>query len=421
MEKFVACVGWDWADDEHVLSVRESGSVKVEARRLGGAPEDLHGWAAEMLRRFGGENIAIAIDGGRGAVISAFINYPHLTLYPINPKSAASLRNAFYPSGRKDDPVDSEVLLEIVEKHRDRIRPLNPADPATRELGILSEHRRKLDDSRKREVNRLRAALKSYYPQAIAILDDLSTPMACAFLSKWPSLAHLQRAKDATIAAFFREHRCRSNKRIEERIALIRSAVPLTTDVALVHSGSIRVTSLASLISEYLRQMASVEREIATLYAEHPLHDLVDSFPGLGAVLGPRVIAILGTDGSRFESAESLQQFSGVAPITRQTGGKHGPKSVQRRHRRPRFIHQTLIEWAGCSILFSPWAKAYYELKREQHPTASHWSILRRLAYKWVRVLFRCWIENIPYDEAKYQEELILHGSPIAKRLPEAA
>lgn len=421
MEAFAACVGWDWADDEHVLSLRESGTSKIELRRLGGAPDDLHGWAAEMLGRFAGERIAIAVDAGRGAVISAFINYPHLALYPINPKAAASARDAFYPSGKKDDPVDSEVLLEMIEKHRDRIRPLNPADPLTRQLGILSEHRRKLDDSRKREVNRLRAALKSYYPQALELLDDLSTPMACAFLAKWPSLAHLQRAKDTTIVSFFHEHRSRSKERIEKRIALIRSAVALTTDIALVHTGIVRVTSLACIIRAYLDQIVAVEQEIATMYAEHPEHDLINSFAGLGPVLGPRLVAILGTDRTRFESAESLQQFTGVAPITVQTGGKRGPKSVHRRVRRPRFIHQTLIEWAGCSLVSSGWAKAFYDIKREEHPKASHWSILRRLAYKWLRVLFRCWIENTPYDEGKYQQELIRRGSPIAKRLSQAA
>lgn len=421
MEDVVACVGWDWADKEHVLSLRETGGSKIQLRRLGGRPDDLHGWAAEMMSRFAGRKIAIGIDAGRGAVISAFINYPHLVLYPINPKAAANLRESFFPSGKKDDPVDSEVLLEIVEKHRDRIRALNPADPVTRQLGILSEHRRKLDDSRKREVNRLRAALKTYYPQVLELFDDLSTPMVCDFLMKWPSLSQLARAKDSTIATFFREHRSRSRELIEKRIALVRSAVALTSDAALIESGVLRVISLVPVIRAYVEQIEMLEERIATLWAGHPDHDVIDSFPGLGPILAPRVAAILGTDRTRFESPESLQQFSGVAPVTHQTGGKRGPKSVQRRIRRPRFIHQTLIEWAGHSINSSAWAKAFYELKREQYPTASRWSILRRLAYKWVRVLHRCWIENTPYNEAHYQQELIRRGSPIAKRFSLAA
>lgn len=421
MEDLVACVGWDWADKEHVLSLRETGGSRIQLRRLGGRPDDLHGWAAEMLSRFGGRKIAIAIDAGRGAVISAFINYPHLMLYPINPKAAANLREAFHPSGKKDDPVDSEVLLEIVEKHRDRIRPLNPADPLTRQLGILSEHRRKLDDSRKREVNRLRSALKTYYPQVLELFDELSTPMVCDFLAKWPSLIQLQRAKDSTITTFFREHRSRSSELIEKRIALIRSAVTLTSDTALVESGVLRVISLAAVIRTYIEQIERLEARIGTLYAQHPDHDLIDSFAGLGPILGPRVVAILGTDRARFESPESLQQFSGVAPVTHQTGGQRGPKNVQRRIRRPRFIHQTLIEWAGHSINSSGWARAFYDMKREQYPQASHWSILRRLAYKWVRVLHHCWLTNTPYDEAHYQQELVRRGSPIASRFPQAA
>lgn len=421
MNEFAAYVGWDWADHEHAVSLREPGETRIETRRLGGKPEDLHGWAAEMLARFGGRKIALAIDAGRGAVIAAFVMYPHIVLFPINPKAAADLRKALCPSGKKDDPIDSEMLLEMVEKHSDRIRPLNPADPQTRELGILSEHRRKLDNDRKREINRLRDALKSYYPQALEILEDLSTAMACDFLDKWPSLTKLRRAQEATIIAFFREHRCRSKARIEARLSLINSAVPLTSDAALMRSGVLRVRSLVLVIRAMLQAIQQLDDEIAVIYAAHPEHDLIDSFPGLGPVLGPRVTSILGSERSRYDSATSLQQMTGVAPITLQTGGRGGSLSVHRRLRRPKFMHQTMVEWAGCSIAHSPWARAFYDSRKAQNPKARHWAILRALAYKWLRILYRCWAQGTPYDEAAYQRELARRGSPLAKRLAAAA
>jgi hypothetical protein len=417
MSEVAACVGWDWAEKEHVVSLRESGSTAIETRRLKGSAEALHEWANQTLERFGGRTVVVAIDAGRGAVIAAFMGYPHIVLYPINPKAAASLRVALYPSGQKDDPIDSEMLLEMIEKHRDRVRPLNPADPLSRELGLLSEQRRKLDGDCRRTVNRLRDVLKSYYPQAVELLGDLSTPMACAFLEKWPSLASLQRARKETIASFFRKHGSRSSEKIEHRLALIRSAVPLTKDRALLNAGEQIVCALVAVIKTYLPVIADLESAIAEAYAAHADHDLIDSFPGLGPALGPRVIAVLGVDRSRYESAAALQRLSGAAPVTRRTGGRNGKAVVHRRLRRPKFMHQTFVEWAGCSLQHSAWARAFYDMKREQNPQMGHWAALRELAYKWLRILFQCWQRSEPYAEARHVAELVRRGSSVAARL----
>ena len=422
MSEFAAMVGWDWADREHEVRLREVGQETMESATVRGSAEALHSWAAAMLERFGGRRIAVAIDAGRGAVISAFMGYPHIVLFPINPKAASDLRQALHPSGKKDDPVDSETLLEMIEKHGDRLRPLRPADPATRELGMLSEFRKKLDNDRKREVNRLRDVLKSFYPQAVELFPDgLSTPMVCDFLETWPTLQRLKRAQDRTLVSFFRDHRCRSEKRIDERLVLIRASVPLTGDSALIGAGEASVLALVVLIRSFMAAIAQVERKIAAIYRAHVEYELIDSFPGLGEALGPRVLAVLGSDRDRFATDEALQRFSGVAPVTKQTGGRRGPITIHRRIRRPKFIHQTMIEFAGCSIPHSAWAKAFYDMKTEQYPEASHYTILRALAYKWMRILFRCWQARTPYDEARYQMELARRGSPVAKRLALAA
>lgn len=421
MDDFAAFIGWDWADKEHVLSVRERGRATIESIRLGGRPEDLHGFAARLLERFGGARVAIAIDAGRGAVISAFMHEPHIVLFPINPKVAASMREMLYPSGKKDDPVDSEALLELVEKHRGKLRRLDPADPVSRELGLLSEHRRKLDDDRKREVNRLRDALKSFYPQALELFEELSCPMACAFLVRWSSLEELQRANDETLRRFFRKHNSRSDQKNAARIALIRATRPLTDDKALVEAGRIRVRTLARLIVAFLDQIGEIETQIDALYSTHPDHDLIASFPGLGAVMGPRVVGILGVDRNRWDSAEALLQLSGIAPVTRRTGGTKGPVHVHRRVRRPKFMHQTFVEWAGYSVNHSQWARAYVAERIEKDPETRYYAILRSLAYKWIRILHRCWLTRTKYDEARYMAELARRGSPLAKRLPQAA
>lgn len=417
MDRYAAYVGWDWADEENEVSLRVRDHSKIERMKIGGTPGDLHQWACQMLERFEGEKIAVAIDAGRGAVISAFLGYPHLVLYPINPKSAADLRHALYPSHKKDDRIDSEILEEIVEKHGDRLRPLMPADEKTRELGMLCEHRKKLDNDRKREVNRLRDTLKSFYPQALEMFEEMSTPVALEFLQKWSSFETLRRARSQTLIDFFHTHGSRAEEKIQRRLEVIRSSIPLTSDGALLRAGALRVRTLVVVLRSIIDAVTILDDAIAELYDEHPEHDLVDSFPGLGPVLGPRVVTVLTTDRNRFESAEALQRMTGIAPVTSQTGGRHGSLLVTRRVRCPKFIHQTFVEWAGCSITRSAWASAYFEMHRERNPKRARYSILRALAFKWQRILYQCWVDRVPYDEQKYLRELAKRGSPIAKRL----
>jgi transposase len=418
MSEFAAFVGWDWADEDHELRLREAGSDRIEEVTLGAGPEALHGWVAAMQQRYQGRPVAICIETSRGPVIWALMAYAHIVLFPVNPKSVASFRETFHPSGKKDDPVDAEVQLELVYKHHHKLRRLNPADAATRSLGILSEHRRKLVQGMVRETNRLRTNLKSYFPQALELTGELGTPMSCDLLVRWPSLSSLQKARRSTIEDFYRKHGSRSEDRISARLDMLDEAIPLTNDEAIVTCGIAITQAQVRLIRALLESIANLDDQLKALYANHAEHELIDSFPGLGFVLGSRMVAILGSDRNRFETRESLQVLTGVAPITKRTGGKNGPVSVQRRLRRSKFIHQTIVEWAGQTIQSSSWAKAFYDDQRAAGKR--HWSVLRALGFKWLRILFRCWQTRDNYNETTYLEALQKHGSPLASKLQAA-
>jgi transposase len=337
--------------------------------------------------------------------------YDHIVLYPVNPKSAASFRETFYPSGKKDDPVDSDVLLELIYKHEERLKPLDPADPATRSLVILSEHRRKLVHDVVRTTNRLRANLKSYFPQAFELVGELDSPMSCEFLKEWPSLTEVKRARPATLRKFYHSHGSRSKARIDARLALLPSAVALTNDLAVVESGIAVTRSLVRVITALVESIREIEAHQQSIYSTHPEHDLSDSFPGLGPVFGARIAALLGSDRDRFASHVELQLLTGVAPVTKSSGGRKGVITVHRRLKRSKFLHQTVVEWAGQSIKNSAWARAFYNMKR----AAGHgrWAALRALGFKWLRILFRCWKEEIHYDEATHLKALKERGSPV--------
>lgn len=416
MSEFAALVGWDWADREHEIHLREVGSETSEESQIGGSAEQIHEWAAQMQSRFAGRKIGVCIETSRGAVIWALMNYEHIVLYPVNPKSAAGFRESLYPSGKKDDPVDAGVLLEMIVKHRDKLRPFAPADEETRSLGMLSEFRRKLVGQRVDTTNALRSNLKSYFPQALELAGELDTDLACDFLERWASLSELQRAKSQTLRTFYTKHRCRSREKIDERVALASRALALTQDRAVLHCGALTTRSLVHLIRTLLEEIDRVDAAIAEIYLNHGEYELIDSMPGIGPVLGPRLIAILGSDRSRFESREELQCLSGAAPITSRSGGRNGTITVHRRLKRSKFIHQTVVEWANCAMKGgSVWAKAFYEDQRAKGK--GRYVALRALAYKLLRILYHCWKTRTRYSEEAHQQSLVRRGSPLAAKL----
>jgi len=195
--EFVACIGLDWGDESHAVALQPV-QGKAESCTLNNSPEALHLWLQELAKRFEGRPVALAVETSRGPLIHVFSAYPWLTVYPIHPATSARYRAAFKPSGAKDDQPDAELLLELVLHHRDKLRPLELQDTATRKLAALVELRRDLVDRRTQVVNQLIGLLKSYYPQALELAGrDLSTTMASDFLTRWPDVLALKRARPA--------------------------------------------------------------------------------------------------------------------------------------------------------------------------------------------------------------------------------
>jgi transposase len=408
---FAACIGFDWADGKHVLSLRctDAAGSKVEHLELIHKPEALLEWVASLQQRFAGQKIAIALEQRRGAVVHALMNYDFLVLYPVNPQTLASYRQAFRVSGAKDDPDDATLLLEIVERHRDRLRAWQPDDEQTRQLALLVEYRRSLRDDQTRLSNRLTSLLKLYYPQALSWAGELTTIQACDFLSRWPELLLVQAAE---VRQFYVAHNCRRQKLIEKRLAEIKMAQPLTTDQAVIKATASMVCATVSQLRVVIANIAQLEEQIAALFAQHPDHELFSSFPAAGPVIAPRLLAAMGADRTRYAEAREIQQFSGIAPVTERSG-----KScwVHWRLACPKFVRQSFHEFARLSIQHSPWARAFYEQQRQRGK--GHHTAIRALAYRWIRIIYRCWKERVLYSEDTYQQALQRRHSPLAKAL----
>ena len=413
---FTAYIGIDWASSKHDICVQVAGNEDRVFERISHTPEAIEVWAQALYRRLGGP-IAVALELSEGPIVSALEKYDFLVLFPIDPKRLARYREAFTPSGAKDDPTDAEFAMDYLMRHPEKLTPLKPESAPIRKLRYLVEARDRIRGDQSRCVNRLIQALKQYYPQAVDWFNDHNTLVFCDFLQQWPTLTKVRRARKTRLERFFRDHNVRFARLIEERIAAIKAATPLTCDEAVIEAHRLQVEVLVEQLRLTIQAMKSFDEEITAIATQFPDYGhLYTPLPGAGKVIAPRLLAAFGEDRDRYNCAAQLQKRSGIAPITKRSGNSTW---VHWRFQCPKFLRQTFIDFAAQTINKSAWAGAYYRQQRDKG--ASHNMAVRALAYKWIRVLYRCWQERTPYDESKYLEALRRRGSPLLKQLAEAA
>ena len=414
-DEIVAWIGMDWADEAHeVCEYRVEGADKskyaVEHRA-----ESLQEWINQLRTRYGGKPIAVVLEQARGGLIYALMSTDFIRIYAVNPQSLAQFRKALYPSGAKSDPPDAELLEEMVRQNPQRFRAWRPGDEQTRRLQLLTEGRRKFVDDMTALTNQLTSALKNYYPQALDWAGELSSAQACAFLEKWPTLADLQKARAFRIREFYQKYGRPQRQVLDQRVKEMEKTQPLTTDPAVVMGGVMMVRGLVSQIEPLRAVIERYDAEIARIFQQHPDRAVFESFPGAGKVLAPRLAAAFGADRDRFEAPVEMQQFSGIAPVTERSGKS---KWVHRRWACPKFMLQTFHEFADQARKFSAWSKLYYQQQRGRGN--DHHAAIRALAYKWIRIMFRCWKDRRPYDDAIYTKSLAERGSALAVQLKPA-
>ncbi len=358
----------------------------------------------------------MCLELNKGPLVSALRQYKYLVLFPVNPATLAKYREAFTPSHAKDDPTDAELQLELLLKHRDKLQPLNPQSATMHALAQLVEHRRRLVGDKVRLTNRLTSTLKNYFPHALQWFEDQDTILFCDFLAQWSTLKAAQLARRATLERFFRAHHVRYVNVIDTRIQAIKSATPLTTDEGVIAPHALLVQALVAQLRGILQAIADFDHAIAQRAQSHPDFPLFAALPGAGAVFAPRLLVAFGEQRERYSSADELQTYAGMAPVTERSGNKTW---VHWRLQCPTFLRHTFVEWAGESIRHSFWARAYYQQQRDKG--TSHQAAVRALAFKWIRILFRCWQHRTPYDESVYLNALQHRGSPLIHNLARGA
>jgi transposase len=412
-QEVAAYIGIDWADQKHDVILRSAAEpAKLEHSQIAHEPDALMDWLGALQRRFAGKGkILVSLEQSRGALIYHLMGYEFLELYPLNPSQLSSFREAFKPSGAKDDRPDAELLCELLYCHRDRLKAWKPDDELTRKLAFLNEGRRKAIDQRTGLANEIKSQLKVYFPLALQVLDnDCSTTLAADLLLQWPDLDSLQKQIAHKLRKFFYAHNSRNQKKLLERLELIKVAKPLTRDPAVIEPAALRVQLLAQQLKSLLPFIARYEKRIAELFDAHPDSFLFRDLPGAGPALAPRLLTAFGTDRERFEHSIEFASLSGIGPVRRASGKK---ATTHFRNACPKFLRQSLHEFGLHSIRSCPWAKAHYQSLRERGK--GHHAAVRAVTFKWIRVLFACWKQRVPYDPERYLKALQIRGSVYAE------
>ena len=407
LSQFTAIIGVDWADKKHDVCIQTKGSNDHHSYQISHKVDKIDEWAQSLYQRHGGP-IAVALELSKGPIVAALQKYDFFVIYPINPTTLAKYRQAFKPSGAKDDPTDAELALDLLSHHPSRFETLNPQSVAMRTLMTLVEQRRRIMEDRVRITNRLRNALKQYYPQILDWFDRIETPLFCDFIRRWPSLTQAKHARRTTLEKFFHTHNMFRKELLKRRLDAIKSAVPLTTDEAVIVPHRLQVLTLVNQLGVTLQSIQMYDEEIVALAPQHPDYKLFSTLPGAGPSLAPRLLVAFGEQRERFASAAEVQKYSGIAPVTERSGQKSW---IHWRWQCPTFLLQTFVEWAAQTINKSYWAGLFYYQQRAKG--CSYQAAVRALAFKWIRILYRCWITRTPYDEARYLKALRDRGSPL--------
>ncbi|WP_338885860.1 IS110 family transposase [Xenorhabdus sp. TH1] len=408
INQFTAHIGLDWADKKHDVCVQFKNGERV-FHVIKHTPEALDTWLKELHKQVKGK-IAIALELKKGPVVYALQKYPFITVFPIHALSLARYRQTFWPSGAKDDLQDAELALELMLRYPQKIKAIEPDNADIRLLQQLVEQRRQLVEDKRRFVNRLINTLKQYYPQPLEWFSHRDSPLFCDLITRWPSLQQLQRARSDTVRRFMNAKGGPAVAHTEQRVASIANAIPLTTDTRVIEANALMATALASQIKLVNDIIRTYNERIEALFDTMPDAELFKSLPGMGPGMGPRMLAALGDNRNRFSSAEEIQNYTGIAPVTERSGQKSW---VHWRWQCAKFVRQTFVEWAAKTVQSSYWAKLYYQGQREKGK--SHQSAIRALAFKWIRIIYRCWKTRTYYDEAKYLLALKDRNSPLLK------
>ena len=409
-KEFTHFGGLDWATDHHdVVIVDAQGYIVAQWRFTHTA----QGWKDFATQLAAYPLLAIAVETSQGLLIEQLLDLD-LAVYPVQPKSAQRYRDRKAPSGTKTDQLDAWALADALRMDGQHWRVLHKLDPLVQELRLLCRDEVSLIEQRTSLAVQLQDALRTYYPTALEAFSDWTAESSWAFIEAFPTPQALVSAQKRKWEKFLHTHRLWRELTAPKKYELFAQATLLCGSLAVTEAKSRLALALVKMLKVLGKELRNYRTRIEELFAKHPDHDLFGSLPGAGPKLTARLLSELGDDRNLFASAQALQSYAGMSPVSYQSGQIH--KVHLRRHCN-KHLRAAVHLWSDLSRKFCSWAQAYYLAHRKKGQ--SHASAIRCLGNRWLKILFKMWQTRTAYDENLHTRNQIKHGSWLIQLQPE--
>jgi hypothetical protein len=391
-------VGDDWAEDHHDVEVMDAAGAVLGRARL---PEGVAGMARlhELIGRHlgedaGGVGVVIGIETDRGPWVAALVAAGY-AVFPVNPLQASRYRERHGVSGAKSDGGDAHMLADMVRTDSHQLRPAAGDSAGAEGIKVVARTHKTLIWDRTRQLQRLRHQLREYFPAALAAFEDLAAPDALELLARAPEPARAAKLTRAQISAALKRARRRDIPGKADAILAALRSPQLGQPPAITAAYAATARSLIALITTLNQQVKALQGQVEANFGQHPDAEIYLSQPGMGAIVGARVLGEFGDDPCRYADGKARRNYAATSPITRASGKK---KTIAARFARNDRLTDALMAQAFAALNASPGARAYYDTLRARG--IDHNDALRRLANRLVGILHGCLKTRTPYSEA---------------------
>ena len=388
--------GVDWGCGSHAVCVIDAKGSVVDQFEVGHDRDGLAGLVARLKRHGPPGEIRVAIERPTGLLVDHLVEAGFIVV-PIHPNAVKACRPRYRAVSAKSDPGDAYILADVLRTDGHRLRPLQPQSDAIRALRALVRGRDDLVAARVALANQLTALLDGFWPGAALIFTNVASPIALAFLDRYPTPDGARRLGRARMASFLARHHYSGHRSPEALLERLRAAPLGQAGEAECQAKGEMVRALARTLSALIDQLGQLTRRIEATVADLPDGRIVMSFPRTGRICAAQILAELGDVRERFQTNDQLAAEAGVAPVTYASGKSRG---VGFRWACNKRLRTALTCFADNSRHESSWAADVYTRARTRgcdHPHA-----VRILARAWVRILWRAWTDRQPYDPEKH-------------------
>lgn len=386
-------LGIDWSADHHNLCILNQAGACVSEMVFKHTLQGLERFEHER-RKLGipPTDCLVAIETSHHLLVDFLLDRAYV-VYLIPPQATKGYRKRWGSSGARSDESDALLLASILRTDRHHHHPILPNRPLTQQLLAQVRLIETLRRSIQRQSNQLRAVLFRTYPQAVGLFNKLTSQISLHFLINFPTAQQAQALSRDAFETFCREHHYYWQKRISQRYAQLMEPAPQASPAAVqAYEEQIRI--LAQLLLPQVRCRVEASSRLAQLFQRHPDAFIFDSLPGAGELLAPALLAKFGDHRDRFPTPNAVQALAGTCPVTKQSGKR---KIVHFRRGCDKEFRRITQQFARSSIARSGWALAYW---RDVRPhSASDSDAYRRLANRWLAIIWKMWQDRKPYDE----------------------